>query len=188
MPDLSHIPFEVRDLLAETRYGITFPCDSGCQMRFVHRGVNRGGGFYAYSQYGGVRPAVKAAIEDNLMLRKKYRRKANGKPTYRYRITPKGALGVVGLSFAHDYDRRRDVYSWRYQAFWRKDSKPRSRTFYLQWDATPDQHLHAFRTALQFRKEWEALLGEFDPARYTLWCTHRLYEPGHPRLPDDFWD
>lgn len=51
---MAAIPYSVYDLLAETRYGVSFPCDSGCQMRFKQEGKDLGG-FYPYSQYGGVR-------------------------------------------------------------------------------------------------------------------------------------
>jgi len=49
---MAKMPYIVHDLLEETRFGISFPCDSGCQMRFIHEGVDLGG-FYAYSAFNG---------------------------------------------------------------------------------------------------------------------------------------
>lgn len=180
IPDIAH------DLLSGTRYGVSFPCDSGCQMRFIHQGVELGG-YYAYSTYGGVREAVQAAIADNIALRDQYRRRPDGRRPYHFQRAPHGTTGVVGVSCGPYHDPRRESEAYRYQVHWRRAGVQKSKTFHLSSDATADQHLHAFRTALQFRKEWEVFLDEFDPTRYKLWRTHRLYEPGHPTLPSSFW-
>lgn len=186
MSGLSHIPEEVREILATTRYGISFPYPGICQMRFVHNGVDLGGS-YPYSVYDGVVGAVNAAVADNVALREKYRCRPDGKRAYRIHRKPHGTTGVVGGSCGPYIDSRRGIEAFRYQVHWRKESARRARTFHLSQDASADQHLHAFRTAIQFRKEWEALLDGFDPTRYKLWRTHRLYEPGQPALPPSFW-
>lgn len=179
-------PKAVADLLKDTRYGVSFPCTTGCQMRFVHKGEDLGG-FYAYSQWGGVRPAVKAAIARNQQLRAKYGRNDQGRLRVREKLITHGNTGVVGVSGSWNYDRRRDSWSWRYQVSWRIDGVPKTKSFHLMASATPDQFLHAFRTAIQFRREWELTGNQFDPSRYQLWRTRRLYEPGTPLLPDDFF-
>jgi hypothetical protein len=184
---MSGISSTVLDLLEKTRYGVSFPDPTGCQMRFVHEGVDLGG-FYAYSKHGGILEAVQAAIADNKALRDQYRRRPDGKRPYRFHRAPHGTTGVVGVSCGPYFDPRRDKEAYRYQVSWRRNERPRSKTFHLSASATADQHLHSFRTALQFRKEWESLLDEFDPARYKLWRTHRLYEPGYPVLPLSYWD
>lgn len=184
---MAGIPYIVHDLLQETRFGISFPCDSGCQMRFIHEGVDLGG-FYAYSKHGGIREAVQAAISDNKELRAQYRCRPDGKRSYRFQRLAYGTTGVVGVSCGPYYDPRRDIEAFRYQVHWRLDNQHKSKTFHLSEGATADQHLHAFRTAIQFRKEWEALLNDFDPSRYKLWRSHRLYDPGHPALPVSFWE
>lgn len=181
------IPYIVQDLLIETRFGISFPCNTGCQMRFIHEGEDLGG-FYAYSKFGGIREAVKTAISDNRDLRAEYRCRSDGKRAYRFQRQPYGTTGFVGVSCGPYYDPRRDIEAFRYQVHWRRNSQQRSKTFHLSVGATPDQHLHAFRTAIQFRKEWECFLDDFDPGRYTLWRSYRLYEPGQPVLPDSFWE
>lgn len=184
---MTEIPSAVLDLLEDTRYGVSFPVPSGCQMRFVHEGVDLGG-FYAYSQYDGILKAVQAAIIDNKALRDRYRRRPDGKRPYRFQRAPHGTTGVVGVSCGPYFDPRRDKEAYRYQVSWRQNESPRSKTFHLSASANADQHLHAFRTAIQFRKEWEMLLGEFDPTKYKFWRTRRLYEPGHPALPLSYWD
>lgn len=183
---MASIPFIVHDLLQETRYGITFPFSSGCQMRFIHQGVDLGG-YYSYSKYGGVRESVLAAIRDNVALRTQYRRRPDGRRAYHIQRAPHGTTGVVGVSCGQYHDPRRDTEAFRYQVHWRRDSQRKAKTFHLSAEATTDQHLHAFRTAIQFRKEWEALLDDFDPTRYKLWRNCRLYLPGSPSLPDSFW-
>lgn len=62
-----NIPEDVLNLLKETRYGVSFPDPSGCQMRFVNNGVDLGG-FFPYRQHGGIKGAVQAAIERNKEL------------------------------------------------------------------------------------------------------------------------
>jgi hypothetical protein len=185
MPD-SHIPEEVRDLLAGTRYGVSFPEPSGCQMRFIQDGVDFGE-FFSCRQYGGVRQAVQSAIEKNKELRERYGRKPDGKPKHRIHRKRDGTTGVVGVSGALYYDKRRDTWAFRYQSSWRRKGKPQSKTFHLSKDATPDQLLHGLRTAVQFRKEWELMAEDFDPVRYQQWRVRRLYDPGEPLLPAGFW-
>ena len=184
---MSSIPKEVQDLLEETRYGISFPVPSGCQMRFIHKGEDLGG-FYAYSQWGGIRKAVEAAISRNMQLRMKYGRNEKGHLKTREVLETKGNTGVVGVSGNWTFDKRRNTTRWRYQVSWRMDGVPKSKTFDLSESATPDQFLHAFRTAIQFRKEWEMKKESFDPSPYRLWRVRRLYEPGRPLLPEGFFE
>jgi len=182
-----HVPLEARDLLENTRYGISFPDPSGCQMRFKVAGVDLGG-FYSYSAHGGVRQAVIAAVADNMVLREKHRRRAvDGKPSLRLKRRPGGSTGVRGVSGGVYYDGRRSTSFFRYQVSWRHNNRPKSKSFHLPLDASADQMLHTFRTAIQFRAEWELQLTEFEPAKYQFWRSQRLYEPGHPMLPQGFW-
>ena len=185
MPD-SHIPTEVRELLSDTRYGLSFPAPSFCQMRFKRNRVDHGGS-YPYSRFGGVRGAVLAAIDDNKALREQFLRKSDGKPAFRTERRKSGTTGVVGVAGAPYLDGRRQIWSWRYQVSWRKNNRPCSKTFHLALDSTPDQMLHAFRSAIQFRAEYEALLSEFDPSKYKHWRIRRLYEPRQPLLRENFW-
>src|SRR5690554_7816248 len=94
---MSSVSSVVDDLLRETRYGISFPCSSGCQMRFIHEGVDLGG-YYSYSLYGGIREAVQAAISDNKKLRERYRCRPDGGRPYKLHRKPHGTTGFVGVS------------------------------------------------------------------------------------------
>ncbi|WP_166255922.1 hypothetical protein [Marinobacter salicampi] len=182
-----HIPAEVRDLLAESRFGITFPCPTGCQMRFIQEGKDLGQ-FYAYSHWGGMRGAVEAAISRNQQLRALYKRNKSGRPRSRERSPSRSNTGVLGVSKNTYFDKRRNRYYARYMASWRKNSENRSKGFHLAAEATPGQHLHAFRSAMAFRHDWEEHGDTFDPARFKPWKQKRLYEPGSPDLPSGFWE
>lgn len=182
------IPTEVQDLLSERRFGISFPCKSGCQMRFIHERKDYGH-FYSYAKHGGIRSAVVAAIQDNQALCEKYRRKRdNGRPTFRIHAKNASNTGVNGVSGSLYHDARRNRSYFRYQARWQdSQGKAHIRSFNLVEPSTPDQRLHALRTATHFRKQWELELEQFKPERYQLWKTRRLYEDGQPVLPNDFW-
>lgn len=186
MPN-SHIPEVVRDLLSSTRFGISFPDPSGCQMRFIQGGVNLGG-FYSYSRHGGVREAVISAIRDNMALRGKYDRGPGGRLHFHSQREPRGSTGVLGVSGKPYYDPRRDTWAFRYQVSWHLNGVAKSKIFHLSDGCTTDHYLHAYRTAIQFRKRWETHRETFDPSRFSLWRTRRLYEPGEPLLPDNFWN
>ena len=184
---MANIPEDVRDLLADSKYGITFPCTSGCQMRFIQDGKDYGG-FYSYKGWGGVRAAVEAAISRNIQLRAKFNRSSNGRRKLRSTSNPRSNTGVLGVSKNSYYDKRREQAFVRYTASWRIRSKPKSKAFHVKLDACGDHHFHALRTALAFRKAWELQGDQFDPAPFRLWKSKRLYEPGHPPLPQDFWE
>ncbi|MBU2952218.1 hypothetical protein [Marinobacter sp. F3R08] len=182
-----NIPKEVRDLLVESRFGISFPCTSGCQMRFVENGKNLGG-FYSYRQWGGIRPAVQAAKSRNLQLRAQFGRTKAGRRRIREFAKANSNTGVLGVSKNAYLDKRRGVTYIRYMAAWNDRGTPKTRGFHLCEGSSGDHHFHALRTAIAFRKEWERDGDGFDPARFQLWKTKRLYEPGEPDLPSDFWD
>lgn len=177
---------QIDKLLEDSRYGISFPCKGGCQMRFKHQGKDLGG-YYSFRQWGGAVKAVEAAISRNKQLRALYKRKSDGRPPTRVSSRPRSNTGVIGVSSNVFYDKRRDRYYFRYQASWRYEGRPRSKSFQLSLDSSADQRLHAFRTALQFRKEWEAMRDRFRPEKYALWRERRMYEPGRPLLPPGFW-
>lgn len=181
-----HIPEEVRGLLSESRFGITFPCPTGCQMRFVQNGKDLGQ-FYAYSQWGGKLAAVHAAISRNQQLRTLYKRNKSGRPRVSEYTSSRSNTGVLGVSKNTYFDKRRNRRYARYMASWRKNKENRSKGFHLAADAPADQHLHALRSAIAFRKDWEVHRDSFDPARFKLWKQKRLYELGSPDLPSGFW-
>ena len=51
MPSQSELmPPGVEDLFTDTRYGVSFPDRTGCQMRFVHKGKDLGW-YFNYNDY-----------------------------------------------------------------------------------------------------------------------------------------
>lgn len=183
----NHIPAEVRGLLKKTRFGITFPHATGCQMRLIHHGKNLGR-YYNYKEWGGVRKAVEAAINRNKQLRALLNRNVTGKPRIRDFRSNRSNTGVLGVSKNTYYDKRRGRSYIRYMASWRRDHRNLNKGFHISETATTDQHLHALRTAIQFRAEWESLGNQFSPTRFQLWRTKRLYEQGDPDLPLNFFE
>lgn len=187
MPSQSELmPPGVEDLFTDTKYGVSFPDRTGCQMRFVHKGKDLGW-YFNYNDYDTPRDAVLAAIATNKAYREKYKRLPNGRPTV-FERAPSGTLGVLGVSGSWLEDKRRGSWSYRYQVNWLQQGNKKTKSFWLAADSTPDQFLHGYRTAIQFRAEWEALKDDFDPAHYSLWRSRRLYEPGRPLLPTGFFD
>jgi len=183
------VPNEVQTLLKDQRFGITFPCKSGCQMRFIHNGEDLGG-YFAYRQWGGLRKAVEAAISRNHQLRVIHKRQGRtGKAKFRKNAKARSNTGVIGVYGSRYYDERRAKHYFRYLVRW-SDTKGKGRikTFNLTEPYTADQQVHTFRSATHFRKAWENELEDFDHIRFKLWRQKRLYHPGQPDLPADFWE
>lgn len=183
------IPVEAQDLLTHRKFGITFPCASGCQMRFRHDGGDLGG-FFSYASYGGIRQAVEAAIKRNQELCKQFgRKRATGKPAYRADSQSSSNTGVSGVSGSEYQDSRRNKTYYRYAVRWAcPDGRKRIKTFNVMAPYTSDQLEHARRSAIAFRKEWEARLDEFQPQMFQLWREYRLYDEGHPPVAMDLWN
>lgn len=169
------IPIEVEDLLKDQAFGVSFPCRSGCQMRFIRNGVDLGG-YYSYAQWGGIRKAVEAAISENQKLRTLYKRKgAGGKVAFRDGGNPKNNTGVMGVSGSWYFDPRRDKYYFRYLVRWvDPEGQAHIKTFNLVEPFTADQQFHTFRTAVQFRKSWEFHMDDLNHAMFEYWRSRRL--------------
>ncbi len=93
------------------------------------------------------------------------------------------STGVLGVSKTVQHDNRRDTYSLVYSCHWRKNGKGHTKTFHvgLVGAFTTDEEFHAFRTAVQFRKEYEFFKDKgkedfFSPDKYKTWRKERLYE------------
>lgn len=173
-----YIPKQLRSILEIDAHGISFPCKSGCQMRFIRDKVDMGG-FYSYKQWGGIDKALKAAMNRNRQLKMLY-------PTHRikrqHKPKPGTSCGFNGVGYREKLDKRRNEIERFYWVSYRRNGKPAVKTFSLGYsDFSPDLQLHAYRTAIQFRAEWDVVGNSMDEDKYKKWKTMRLYDPSLPK-------
>jgi hypothetical protein len=153
---------------------ITEPDSGGFQVRVV-RDRKEYSRYFSHNLWGSKNKSLKGAInwrEQILVLI------GDKKPT----PIGKKSTGIVGVSRTVQFDKRRDEHSLVYSCHWRRNGKGHTKTFHvgLVENVTPDMEFHAFRTAVQFRKEYEfykdrGKIDFFMPERYKLWRTERLY-------------
>ncbi len=177
MPVPDYIPDHLKVILNEDAHGISFPCNSGCQMRFI-RNKKDLGGFYSYKQWGGIEKALKAAINRNKQLKALY-------PTHmikrKHKPNPNTSCGYNGVGYREKLDKRRGEIERFYWVSYRKNGKPAVKTFSLGYtDFSPELQLHAYRTAVQFRAEWDELGHDMNEGKYKDWKKQRLYNFGYP--------
>lgn len=162
--------------MAEHKH-ITEPDPFGFQVRIVRRGVEHSR-YFSHKLWGGKKKSLKAAIQwrDQMLIILK------GSRT-RFMKTPsnKVSTGVTGVSRTIKYDKRKDKSYLCYTVFWIKNGKPCNKTFQVGnvKTVTADQELHAFRTAVLFRKSYEYAIDNdrsFDDSLFTNWRNQRLYE------------
>jgi hypothetical protein len=162
--------------MAEHKH-ITAPDPFGFQVRIVRRGVEHSR-YFSHKLWGGKKKSLKAAIRwrDQMLTVLK------GSQS-RFMKTPcnKITTGITGVSRTIKYDKRKDKSYLCYTVFWIKDGKPRNKTFQVGniKTVTADQELHAFRTAVLFRKAYEYAIDNdrsFDDSLFKNWKNQRLYE------------
>ncbi|KMT67061.1 hypothetical protein [Catenovulum maritimum] len=172
MPYPEKLSPKLQQKLTENTFGISFPSRSGCQMRFVRNGKDLGG-FYSYKQWGSVNKAVEAAISKNRQLKALY---PISKTNRKRKPKPDASCGFNGVGFREKLDKRRNKIERFYWASFKRNGKPAIKTFSLGYkEFSADQQLHAYRTAIQFRKEWELLDSEMKEEKYKDWQNKRLY-------------
>ena len=157
-----------------TCHNITVPDRGGFQVRIV-RDRKKYSRYFSHKLWGSKEKSFKAAIswrEQILAL------VGDVKPT----PLSNESTGIVGVSKIVKYDKRRGSWSLFYSCHWRKNKKACTRQFYvgLANEVTADEDFHAFRTAVQFRKEYElfkekGLEDLFSPEKYKLWKTEKVY-------------
>ncbi len=153
---------------------ITAPDKGGFQVRIV-RNRKEYSRYFSNKLWGSRKKSLKAAVswrEQMLVL------VGDVKPT----PLANKSTGVMGVSKIVKYDKRRGSFSLFYSCHWRKNKKACTKQFYvgLANEVTADEDFHAFRTAVQFRKEYELFkeIGQenlFSPEKYKLWKTERFY-------------
>lgn len=153
---------------------ITEPDAGGFQVRIV-RDRKEHSRYFSHKSWGSKKKSLQAAIswrEQLLVLI------GDKKPT------PIGnkSTGITGVSKTIHYDKRWGSSALVYSCHWRRNNKAHNKTFQvgLIGEITADDEFHAFRTAVQFRKEYEFYkeVGKenfFLPEKYKLWRTERLY-------------
>lgn len=158
---------------------ITEPDPKGFQVRIV-RNKKEHSRYFAHNQWGGRAKALNGARSwrDQMLISLG---KINGNLSEKTINSRKRTTGIRGVSRSLQYDKRRDFHYLVYSVHWRKKGKACTKTFYLGriGEVDADQELHAFRTAVRFRREYELSQEKNEviyPERYKLWKTCRLYE------------
>lgn len=155
---------------------ITMPDPHGFQVRLVRMGVEYSR-YFSIKVWGGKKKALEAAQNWRDLKRAslpKHKPYLNDTPANK-------TTGVNGISKIVHLDRRRGTKTLRYQvSYLNQERKPTVRTFQVGRieSVTADDDLHAFRTAVMFRKEYEfarAVEADFHPERFKDWKQERLY-------------
>lgn len=153
---------------------ITEPDTRGFQVRIV-RDRKEYSRYFSHNIWGNKSKSLKAAIswrDQTLVLI------GDKKPT------PVGykSTGVVGVTRTVQFSK--GSYALVYSCHWRRNKKGHTKAFQvgLVHKVTADEEFHAFRTAVQFRKEYEFYKDNgkenlFAPERYKLWRTEKFYYP-----------
>ncbi|MCP4523411.1 MAG: hypothetical protein GY828_04265 [Candidatus Gracilibacteria bacterium] len=151
-------------------------------MRFIRNKKNLGS-FYSYKKWGGVNAAIEAAISQNKVLKAQH-------PTSKIRRVRKPkegrhpSAGFNGVGFRKKLDKRRGEFEHFYWVSYKKKDKAAVKTFSLGYTAyDAETQLHAYRTAIQFRKEWDELDEGMDFERYKHWRKNRVYCPNNSKAP-----
>lgn len=161
---------------------ITQPEKSGYQVRIVRQGKEYSR-WFSINLWNGKRKAMDAAInwrEQMLMSLGRQSTRQIG-----LNVPPnknKKSTGTRGVSRSVQTDARRNTVSVVYSVCWfDKEGTRRSKTFHVGHlhQVTVEEELHAYRTAIHFRREFEDtyLSGKaFHPENYKQWRYLRLYE------------
>ena len=162
--------------MAEHKH-ITEPDAFGYQVRIVRRGVERSR-YFSHKLWGGKNKSLQAAINwrDQMLAILK-----GGRTRFMKTPCNKISTGMTGVSRTIKYDKRKDKSYLCYTVFWIKEGKPRNKTFQVGNinTVTADQELHAYRTAVLFRKAYEYAIDNdrpFDDLLFKNWKNLRLYE------------
>ncbi|MGR9071516.1 MAG: hypothetical protein ACU833_00470 [Gammaproteobacteria bacterium] len=156
---------------------ITEPDVFGYQVRIVRRGKETSR-YFSHRLWGNKKKSLAAAIawRDQMLVVLK------GSKT-RFLKPPKNktTTGVTGVSRTIKFDHRKNKKYLCYTVFWVKNGKSKNKTFQVGnvEKITPDQELHAFRTARLFRSCYEYSIDydlPFEEGKFSGWKKRRLYE------------
>ena len=167
--------------MIENRH-ITSPDPKGFQVRIV-RNKKEHSRYFAHRQWGSKQKALIGARNwrDQMLVSLGSENKYLPE---RKIFTNKKTTGIRGVSRSVQLDKRNGVNYVVYSVHWRRAEKASTKTFYVGRanEVSADQEFHAFRTAVQFRREYELYKSEdvaFNPDGFKQWKIERLYEkPG----------
>jgi len=158
---------------------ITKPDPKGYQVRIV-RNKKEHSRFFPYGLWGSGGKALAAAISwrDQMLI---VLGRSNSYTIRKRILANKKSTGVRGVTRTIQYDQRRDTYCLVYGVHYKKDGKAANKTFHVGrvGDISADEELHAFRTAVRFRREFEISKierVEFHPSTFTRWRHIRIYD------------
>ena len=168
------IPLEIAPLKH-----ITEPDKHGYQVRIVRKGKEHSR-YFSHKSWGNKAKSLVAAQswrdQKLAILGKKIKSLVTQGPLNNNKTT-----GVRGVTKTITFDKRRDVHYLVYQVHWKQKGNVKNRKFQVGAvdNITPDQELHAFRTAMHFRKAYEMCVEmdiDFDSSWYSNWKKNRLYD------------
>lgn len=156
---------------------ITQPDAFGFQVRIVRRG-KESSRYFSHKLWGGKPKSLTAAMawRDQMLVALKGSKIRFLKPPKNKKST-----GLTGVSRTIKFDRRKDKRYLCYTVFWVLNGKSKNKTFQVgNVDTiTPDDEIHAFRTARIFRCCYEEAIDndrEFDESPFVGWKKKRLYD------------
>jgi len=158
---------------------ITSPSSKGFQVRIV-RNKKEHSRYFSHTQWGSKQKALIRARNwrDEMLVSLG---SVNKYLPVKKVSSNKKTTGIRGVSKSVQYDKRRGAHCLVYSVHWRKDEKAKTKNFYVGTvgNVSADEEFHAFRTAVQFRREYEISKAEgvlFCPAGFKAWKKVRLYE------------
>ena len=164
---------------------ITEPDKRGYQVRIVRQG-KESSRYFSHKIWGSKAKSLIAAQswrDQMLVALSRKEHKYLSKPP----LSNKKTTGIRGVSRSVQFDKRRNTHYLVYSVYWSRNKYVKHKTFQVGrvGNCSADEELHTFRTALQFRKEYEWCIRwkvEFDPDRYRFWRKTRLYEYGYCKI------
>ncbi len=169
----------MRSLIIAPLKHITEPDKHGYQVRIVRKGKEHSR-YFSHSSWGSKAKALAAAQSwrDQQLVSLGSRIKSM---VDRGALTNNKSTGVRGVTKTQTLDKRRNKSYLVYQVHWKQKGVVKNKKFQVGSveKITADQDIHAFRTAVHFRKAYEMSVLEdldFDPVWYQNWKKERLYD------------
>lgn len=158
---------------------ITEPDKHGYQVRIVRKGKEHSR-YFSHSSWGGKAKSLAAAQswrdQQLVILGSRIKSLVD-----RGALTNNKSTGVRGVTKTRTLDKRRNTSYLVYQVHWKEKGVVKNKKFQVGaiGKVTADQDIHAFRTAVHFRKAYEMSVLEdldFNPDWYRNWRKERLYD------------
>jgi len=166
-------------LLIAPKKHITEPDKHGFQVRIVRKGKEHSR-YFSHSSWGNKAKSLAAAQswrDQQLALLGTRIKSQVGLGA----LTNNKSTGVRGITKTITLDKRRNKSYLVYQVHWKQNGVVKNKKFQVGAvdKVTADQEIHAFRTAVHFRKAYEMCVLDdldFDSQWYQNWKESRLYD------------